>query len=130
MVLCIDVENSDITLGGFRDSELAFIAKLSTAVSETEDEYAVKILNILALRGVDKDEIKGVIIASVVPQLNSVVIGAVKLLYGLEPIVVGPGVKSGINIHCDTPSSVGADLICASVAAYTVYGGTSLIVDM
>ena len=130
MVLCIDVENSDITLGGFRDSELAFIAKLSTAVSETEDEYAVKILNILALRGVDKDEIKGVIIASVVPQLNSVVIGAVKLLYGLEPIVVGPGVKSGINIHCDTPSSVGADLICASVAAYTVYGGPSLIVDM
>lgn len=130
MILCVNIENSDITLGGFRDDELAFVAELSTSISETKDEYAVKILNVLDLRGVDKTEITGVAISSVVPQLNAVVVDAVKLLYGTEPLLVGPGVKTGINIHCDTPSSVGADIICASVAAHSVYGGPALIVDM
>lgn len=130
MVLCIDIGNSNITLGGFVGDELVFVAELSTNVRETKDEYAVKILNTLALHGVTKADVNGAIISSVVPQLNSVIAKAVEFIYGILPLIVGPGVKTGINIHCDTPSSVGADLICASVAAHYIYGSPSLIVDM
>lgn len=130
MVLAIDVGNSNIMLGGFRSDELVFVANISTDVSKTADEYASKIMSVLALHGIDRLEIKGCMVSSVVPPLNSVIKSAIKLLYGVEPCFVGPGVKTGINIHCDTPSSVGADLICASVAAHNIYGSPALILDM
>ena len=130
MVLCIDIGNSNITLGGFKEDELAFVAELSTNIALTKDEYSVKLLGILDVYGVNKYEVSGAIVSSVVPGLNSVIINALKFVCGVEPLVVGPGVKTGINIHCDTPSSVGADLICASVAAHRIYGSPALIVDM
>ncbi|MBR5140656.1 MAG: type III pantothenate kinase, partial [Clostridia bacterium] len=70
------------------------------------------------------------IISSVVPQLNLVISAAVERIFGVKPLMVGPGVKTGIGIQCDMPSSVGADLICASVAAHFIYGSPSLIIDM
>lgn len=130
MILTIDIGNTNITLGGFEDDNLAFVARVSTDVSRTEDEYASKILSILAIHGVERDAIRGAIISSVVPPLNSVIKGAVRFVYGVEPIMVGPGIKTGINIHCDHPASVGADLICACVAAHHLYGSPSLIIDM
>lgn len=130
MILCVDIGNSNITLGGFNDDELVFVAELSTNIAQTKDEYAVKLLGILDVYGVQRSDVKGAVISSVVPGLNSVIINALNFVCGVEPLVVGPGVKTGINIHCDTPSSVGADLICASVAAHHIYGSPSLIVDM
>ena len=130
MILTIDIGNSNIMLGGFEKDALAFVVRISTESAKTEDEYASKILNVLALYNVEKNEIKGAIISSVVPPLNTVMKQAVKLIYGVEPLMVGPGIKTGINIHCDNPSSVGADLICACVAAHHIYGSPSLIVDM
>ena len=130
MILCVDIGNSNITLGGFDGDELRLVAKLSTAVADTKDEYAVKIVNLLSLYGVDRANISGAIISSVVPQLNAVMSDALKFVCGVDALTVGPGVKTGINIHCDIPSSVGADLICASVAAHYVYGSPSIIVDM
>lgn len=130
MILCVDIGNSNITLGGFKGDELAFVAELSTNIAQTKDEYAVKLLGILDVYGVDKSEVSGAVVSSVVPGLNSIIINALKFVCGVEAIVVGPGVKTGINIHCDTPSSVGADLICASVAAHHIYGSPALIVDM
>ena len=130
MVLAIDIGNTNIVLGGFVDNEIIFVARMSTDTTKTEDEYATKIKSVLTLHNVDKSNISGAIISSVVPPLNTVISKAIGLVYDVKPIMVGPGIKTGINIHCDNPSSVGADLICACVAAHHLYGSPSLIVDM
>ena len=130
MILAIDIGNTNIVLGGFVDDELTFVARIATDSSKTEDEYAVKIGSILKLRGVDKTTVQGAIIASVVPPLNTVMKRAVKMAYAVDALLVGPGIKTGINLHCDNPASVGADLICACVATHQLYGSPSLIVDM
>lgn len=130
MILAIDIGNTNITLGGFDNDELYFIVRISTDATKTSDEYASKLMHTLSLYNVSKEEISGAIISSVVPPLNTVMINAIKFIYGVKPILVGPGIKTGINIHCDNPSSVGSDLICACVAAHHIYGSPSLIVDM
>ncbi len=130
MILAIDIGNTNIVLGGFMDNELKFVARIATNASKTEDEYATKIKSILVLHEVDKAEIKGAIISSVVPPLTRTMRDAVRMVYSVEPLLVGPGMKTGINIHCDDPSTVGADLICACVAANSIYGNPSLVIDM
>ena len=130
MILTVDIGNSNINFGVFEGSEIKFVARVATERAKTEYEYAGAIANALSIYGIDKSEIGGAIISLVVPPLNTVMKCAVKLLYGVDAILVGPGVKTGINIHCDTPSSVGADIICACVAAHYLYGSPSLIVDM
>ena len=130
MVLAIDIGNTNIVLGGFMGDELEFVARIATNANKTEDEYATKIKSILVLHEVDKASVKGAIISSVVPPLTRVMADAVKMVYGIEPFLVGPGIKTGINIHCDDPSTVGADLICGCVAANSIYGNPSLVIDM
>lgn len=130
MILAIDIGNTNIVFGGFVDDKPEFVARIETNTTKTEDEYATKILSVMSLHKVVRNEIKGAIISSVVPPINSVMIKAVKLAYGVDAILVGPGIKTGINIHCDNPSSVGADLICACVATHHIYGSPSLIIDM
>ena len=130
MILTIDIGNSTIMLGGFRGENAAFVSRIATNITKTEDEYAVSLLGILSLHGIDKSEITGAIVASVVPPLTSRVMLAVAKICGIEPLTVGPGIKTGINIHCDTPSSVGADIICTAVAAHHIYGSPSLVIDM
>ncbi len=130
MVLAIDIGNTNIVLGGFVEDSLAFVARIATDATKTEDEYATKIRSILTLYDVDKREVRGAIISSVVPPLNAIMKKAIKIVYGIDSIMVGPGIKTGINIHCDDPSSVGADLICGCVAAHHLYGSPSLIIDM
>ncbi len=130
MILTIDIGNTNIVLGGFLDEKLAFVARIATDPRKTEEEYAVKIRNILILHGVENSEISGVIVSSVVPPLNTIIQKAVRILYGLDAIMVAPGIKTGIKIVCDNPATVGADLICACVATHVLYGSPSLIVDM
>lgn len=130
MVLAIDIGNTNIVLGGFDGDALKFVARIATNANKTEDEYATKIKSILAIHNVDKSVVKGAIVSSVVPPLNSVIKKAIKFVYGINPILVGPGIKTGIEIRCDNPSSVGADLICACVATHHIYGSPSLTIDM
>ena len=130
MVLAIDIGNTHITMGAFSEDTLVFVARLATDSQKTEDEYASGMLNLLSLHGVDRTSVKGAIISSVVPTLNIIIKKAVKLICGIESLIVAPGIKTGINIRCDTPSSVGSDIICACVAAHYIYGSPSLIVDM
>ena len=130
MVLAIDIGNTNIVIGGFVGEELTFVARIATNANKTEDEYATKIRSILAIHQVDKSVIEGAIISSVVPPLNSVMKKAIKFVYGVDPVMVGPGIKTGIKIHCDNPASVGADLISACVAAHHIYGSPSLIIVM
>ena len=124
MVLTVDIGNSNIALGGFDGDNAVFTAHIATNTLETEDEYACKLLSVLSLYDI------GSVISSVVPQLNVTVKNALRFLLNIEPLVVGPGVKTGISIRCDSPSSVGADLICASVAAHYIYERPALIVDL
>ncbi len=130
MVLTIDIGNTNIVLGGFVNDKLNFVARIATNANKTEDEYATKIRSILAIHNVDKSVIEGAIISSVVPPLNSVMKKAIQFVYGVDPVMVGPGIKTGIKIHCDNPASVGADLISACVAAHHIYGSPSLVIDM
>ena len=130
MILAIDIGNTNIVLGGFVEDKLTFVARIATNATKTEDEYATKIRSVLTLHNVHEAEVEGAIISSVVPPLNGVMKRAIKFVYGVDSIMVGPGIKTGINIHCDNPASVGADLICACVAAHHLYGSPSLTVDM
>lgn len=130
MLLAIDVGNTNIVFGGFKDDELTFVSRISTEIFETEDEYAVKIMNVLSVHNVKKEDISAAILSSVVPQLNEIIKKAIKYAYGVETLMVAPGIKTGIGIRCDNPASVGADLICACVAAHHIYGSPSLIIDM
>ena len=130
MVLTIDIGNTNIVIGGFCDDKLEFVARIATNPSKTEDEYATKIKSNLSNHNVDIASVKGAIISSVVPPLTPIIKEAINFAYGVDSLVVGPGVKTGINIHCDNPASVGADLICACVATNSIYGSPALIIDM
>ena len=130
MILTVDIGNTNIVLGGFSGDEPSFVARLSTDTKKTEDEYAALLRSVLSIHAVDKAEIEGAIIASVVPPLNGVMKKAIRIVYGITPLLVCPGIKTGLGIHCDNPQTVGADLISACVAAHHIYGSPSLIVDM
>ena len=130
MILAIDIGNTNIAIGGFYDEELRFVARISTDPTKTADEYSSQILHMLSLYGLDRAEVCGAIISSVVPTLNASMTKAIKTIYGVDALIVGPGIKTGIGIHCDNPASVGADLICACVAAHYLHGSPSLIIDM
>ena len=130
MILTVDIGNSNINFGVFEGDEVKYVARLATDRAKTEYEYATAIDSLMSISSIDKSSIEGAIISSVVPPLNLAMRDAIRLLYGIDPILVGPGVKTGINIHCDNPASVGADIICACVATHFIYGSPSLIVDM
>ena len=130
MILAIDIGNTNIVIGGFSGDVLEFVARINTDPQKTEDEYAGTIKSVLSIHNVDKSNVKGAIISSVVPPLNTVMKKAIDFIYGIEPLMVSPGIKTGIKIQCDSPQSVGADLICACVAAHHIYGSPSLIIDM
>lgn len=130
MILAVDIGNTNITLGGFNGSDISFVVRISTDASKTSDEYAAKILHTLSLHNIGRDTVKGAVISSVVPPLNTVMKEALRFVYGVDALLVGPGVKTGISIHCDNPTSVGSDLICACVAARQLYSYPSIIVDM
>ncbi len=130
MILAIDIGNTNIVLGVIDGDDIKFVARIATNATKTEDEYASKIRSVLSIHDVGTAAIDGAIISSVVPPLNSIMKKAIKFIYGIDPIIVGPGIKTGIKIQCDNPSSVGADLICACVATHYIYGSPSLIVDM
>ncbi len=130
MILALDIGNSLINIGGFDGGELSFVAHIAADRQKAADEYAVALLSVLSLHSIERADVNGSIISSVLPELNPVIRSALAFLFGNEPLAVGPGVKTGIGIRCDMPSSVGGDLICASVAANKLYGSPSLIVDI
>ena len=130
MILTVDIGNTNIVLGGFEGSEPEFVARIATNSSKTVDEYATKIRSVLVLHEIQKDKIEGAIVSSVVPPLTKIISDAIFLVYQIRPLCVGPGIKTGINILCDDPSTVGSDIICACVAASSIYGPGCLIIDM
>ena len=130
MLLAIDIGNTNIVLGGIQDGEIAFEARIATDHIKTSDQYGVEIKNILSLFEVSPSDIQDCIISSVVPPVfNSVQTGMQKVI-GRPPMVVGPGIKTGLDIQTDTPSQVGSDRIVAAVAALAEYMPPLCLLDM
>ena len=130
MLLAIDIGNSNIVIGGIQDDKIVFEARIATDRIKTSDQYGVEIKNILSLFEVPVNSVEDVIISSVVPPVfNAVRTGAYKVT-GLTPMVVGPGIKTGLNIQMDNPASVGSDLIVAAVAALQEYTAPLMLIDM
>ncbi|MBR6157338.1 MAG: type III pantothenate kinase, partial [Lachnospiraceae bacterium] len=123
MLLTVDVGNTNITFGLFEKKELLYTFRLMTATQRTSDEFGANILGLLLYNGLKKEEIEGVIIASVVPNVMHSLIGAVERYVGHKPMIVGPGLKTGIHIVTENPKEIGPDRIVDAVGAYEKYGG-------
>ena len=132
MILAIDVGNTNIVLGCFDSQSIRFTARLSTDRFKTGDEYAVLIANLLSLYKADPAEIEGAILSSVVPPLKRAISEAIRIVTGQSCMVVGSGIKTGLNIQIDNPAQLGADFVAAAIGAginiTDAYG--SMIVDI
>lgn len=130
MLLAIDIGNTNIVIGCIRDDEIVFKARIATDQIRTSDQYGVEIKNMLEAFGIQRSDISDCIISSVVPPVfNSVRTGVIKVI-GKQPMVVGPGLKTGLNIHVDVPSQVGSDRIVIAVAALAEYQAPLILMDM
>ena len=130
MILTIDIGNSNIVIGGVEGDEIVFEARLRTESTKTSDQYCVDLKILLDVYGVKQDAIEGAIIASVVPQVLNSFQTAVKKLTGKSCLVVGPGLKTGLNILLENPSQTGADLVVGCVAALREHKPPMIVVDM
>lgn len=130
MILAIDMGNSNIVIGCIDDTKTYFVERLSTDQSKTALEYAIGFKTVLELYSIDNEEIEGAIISSVVPNLTNVITEAIEKIIGKAPLVVGPGIKTGLNLHMDNPKQVGSDLIVDAVAGINEYGAPLIVIDM
>lgn len=129
MLLVIDVGNSNIVLGVYDGARLIRNWRISTDKSRTSDEYAMLLHSLFASAGLDFDVIHAAIISSVVPPLTGVMEATCRAFFDLTPLVVGPGIKTGMPIHYDNPREVGADRIVNAVAGYEKHRSSMIIVD-
>lgn len=130
MLLAIDIGNTNLVIGCIQDDKILFKARIATDRTRTSDQYGVEIKNMIEAFGVNVKDISDCIISSVVPPVfNSVRTGVIKVI-GKQPMVVGPGLKTGLNIHMDVPSQVGSDRIVIAVAALAEYQAPLILMDM
>lgn len=130
MILTIDVGNSNIVIGGVQDDEIAFEARLRTEATKTSDQYCVDLKILLDVYHVKAEDVEGCIISSVVPQVLNSFQSAIKKLTGKVSLVVGPGIKTGLDIRLENPGQTGADLVVADVAALREHKPPLIVIDM
>lgn len=130
MILAIDMGNTAAVLGCIDDQKIYFTEELSTDLSKSPLEYAMGIKTVLELYNIDSDNISGAIISCVVPSLQQVISRAVQKIINKAPLIVGPGLKTGLNIKMDNAREMGSDLIVDSVAGINRYGAPLIIIDM
>ena len=131
MLLAIDIGNSTTSVGLFGlDRELKFLATLDTDSRRTADQFSIDLMNVFALYHYDLKDVSGAIVCSVVPPLNFMLEKAVGRLLGKPPMVVGPGVKTGLNIRMDFQTQMGADIVADAVAALEKFTAPIVTIDM
>ena len=130
MILAVDIGNSNIVLGGMEGQKITFEARVRTDSTKTSDEYCIDLKNILDIYGVERSAVEGAIVASVVPQVLNSIKTAIKKLTGKNSLVVGPGLKTGLNIKVENPSQTGADLVVGAVAALREHKPPMIVIDM
>ena len=129
MLLAIDVGNTNITIGVFDKEKLITTFRMTTKMQRTSDEYGITIIDLLEHNEISHNEIKDAIISSVVPNvMHSLCSGMIKY-FDIQPMVVEPGVKTGIRITSENPAQIGADRIVDAVGAYELYGGPVVVID-
>ena len=130
MILTVDVGNANIVIGVVKNEKILFDAKLRTDITKTSDEYCIDLKMLMEVYKIHPEQIQGAIIASVVPQVLNSMQSAVRKLIGKTPLVVGPGLKTGLNIQIENPAQTGADLVASAVAALQEHEAPMIIVDM
>ena len=130
MILAIDIGNTNIVVGCIDDEKTYFIERLSTVRTKTELEYAVDLKTVLDIYHIKKTDIEGCIISSVVPQITDIARLAAEKILKKEVMVLGPGVKTGLNIMMDNPGQLGADMVADAVAGLASYPVPFIVIDM
>lgn len=130
MILTIDVGNTNVVLGCVEDGVVVSRSRLATNTSDLPNDYAMKMRQSFAFDSIDYHEFEGAILSSVVPQVNRAIRSAVRKLTGLECIIVGAGIKTGVNVKIDDPGTLAGDLITGTVGALSMYKPPIIIVDM
>lgn len=129
MILVIDVGNTNITFGVYEGEKLLTTFRMMSKQPRTSDEYGISIRELLRSNNIHREDMEGVIIASVVPNVMHALNGAIIRYLNQTPMIVGPGLKTGIKIVTENPREIGADRIVDAVAAYEKYGGPVLVLD-
>lgn len=129
MLAVIDIGNTNITIGIYHHNNLIGTYRLTTKFQRTSDEYGFMLLSFLNASSISTDDIEDIIISSVVPKINYSFTNSIKKFLHKNPIFIGPGVKTGIDIRIDNPSTLGADRLVDAAGAYYTYGGPCLVID-
>ena len=130
MLLALDVGNTNIVIGFLDESGIRNIARLETDRDKTAHEYAISLRQVIEFSGIAPEDIDGAILSSVVPPINGALIAAVRMITGIRPLVVGPGMKTGLNIALDNPAAMGSDLVVGAAAALAIHAPPLIIIDM
>jgi type III pantothenate kinase len=129
MLIVIDIGNTNITMGLFNQDDIVGHYRLTTKLQRTSDEYGFMILSFLNASNIQANEVEDIIIASVVPKIMHSFTNSIIKYFHKEPIIIGPGVKTGISIKIDNPRSLGADRLVDAAGAYYLYHCACLVID-
>lgn len=129
MILTLDIGNTNMKAALFEGMEMKYYWRLSTDRKRTSDELGIMLMNLLSYNHVDVKSIEGIMMSSVVPQVNFTVEHMCRNYFGMDPLKIGPGIKTGINIKYENPRELGSDRIANAVAAYELYGGPCITID-
>ena len=129
MILTLDIGNTNMKTALFDGMEMKQYWRLSTNRNRTSDEYGMAMMNLLNHYGIDRSEVEGIMMSSVVPQINFTIEHMCRSYFGMEPMKIEPGVKTGINIRYENPRELGSDRIANAVGAYELYGGPCITID-
>lgn len=129
MLIAIDVGNTTIEIGVFNENQLIGTWRMMTKTLRSSDEYGIIMTTMLQNDNIKKEDIDGAVISSVVPGIMYSLTNSIKKYFKIEPLIVGPGTKTGISIQTENPKEVGADKICDIVGAYYHYGGPAIVID-
>jgi len=129
MILTMDIGNTNIKTALFEGMELVQYWRISTNRNMSSDEYGIQLMTLFSHNGISPKVVEGIMISSVVPQINFTIEHMCKTYFGMEPRIIGPGIKTGINIKYENPRELGSDRIANAVAAYELYGGPCITID-
>ena len=129
MILTLDIGNTNMKTALFDGMKMVQYWRLSTNRNRTSDEYGMALMNLLHHNSVAPEQVEGIMMSSVVPQINFTIEHMCRNYFGMEPMKIEPGVKTGINIKYENPRELGSDRIANAVAAYELYGGPCITID-
>lgn len=129
LLVAVDIGNTNVVIGVLDDGHIAGTYRITTKSNHTSDEYGLMITQFLQLSGYTPDDVDDVIISSVVPKVMHSFRASIVKFLNIDPMIIGPGVKTGINIRMDNPQNMGADCIADCAGAYYEYGGPILVAD-